>query len=220
MAVKRAKDVKPEASIPTALQAMLTKAFSFQAIRDSYDAVFKTAKGEVVEYLETTDEMSVEMGKGFRCAEGMVTMKQTTTWKFDNDKILALIESGHVSIATIVSMASFKEKDLRAALGDREFSTLASSNVTESLALTGSSDFKASVAEKFATYLPAEPAAKEESAPAVKKPKAKVGPEPVRKSHAENYAELDSRERARVAAEIARRGHTAPDDDLDAILKS
>lgn len=177
MAIKRSKVEKESPSLPVKLATLLVKGFSFQAVRDQYDAAFKGVKNEVAQFLETTDTFSVDMGKGFKCEQGTVIYESRNNYKFDNDKILALVESGKISIATLVNIARFNATDLQKAIGEKEFTGLAVNTPTEFLVFKASAEFKSEIEETFAAVLPPKedaPEPVEVVAEAPKKPKAKV----------------------------------------------
>lgn len=155
MAIKRAKETVRD-SIPTKLAEILLQAFSFQAIRDKYDEAFKGVKTDVTSYLEhNTDGFTVELSKGFTCDQGTVIYQSRSNYRFDTDKILALVEDGKLSLATLVNIANFNPEKLRTAIGETEFVGLATNHPTEYLTLRANSEFKASVEENFASVLPA-----------------------------------------------------------------
>jgi len=155
MAVRK-KDESAQA-IPKKLDDLLLRGFSFQAIAAKYKDAFDETKDVVKSYLESNDDdFNVDMGKGFKCAQGTVIFQERSNYAYDKDKIIALIESKQVTLATILELANFPAEKLQVALGEKNFKSLATLSTTQSLTFRATTEFKASVEEKFASVLPEE----------------------------------------------------------------
>lgn len=208
MAINREKE-KSGTGLPSRLADMLLRGFTFQALRDQYDSAFTDTKGEVKGYLEKNDDdFNVDMGKGFKCDQGSVCYKSTTRYDIDKDKLTELVKSGKVTIETIMSIANFGADNLKKALGEAAFSTLATPKTSESLAFTATPDFKASVADKFGGMTDPEPVD-------VKK-ELKAIPEEAKPEKKESAK--DSVARIKAASKGKAKATKEADDELDAIL--
>ena len=223
MAIRKgAKESK--ASLPTQLENLLLEGFSLQAARDIYDDVFKATKGQITHYLEhNEDGFSCDMGKGFHCEQGTVIFQSRSNYSFDKDKILELVESGKLSLATVINLASFNAEKLKTAIGATEFENLATNKPTEYLTMKANAEFKASVEEKFADVLP-HPEAVAEEFSAKEKPKAveKVIEKKIAKKEIEEDVEKDADPKATAAYIRSLKGKSkkslSADEELNDIL--
>lgn len=206
MAINRGK--KEASGVPEKLANMLLPAFTHQALAKKYDDIFSDEKKDIVAYLEKNDDgFEIEMSKGFQCDQGQVIYQSRSNWKFDTDKILALVESGHVTLATLVNACSFNAEKLKTAIGEKEFGSLATQSSTEYLTMKANAEFKAKVDEQFGSVtaeVKAEKPAKVET-----KVEAKVEAKP---------AKSDSLAKAKAAAAKAKSKSKSADQDLEDIL--
>jgi len=195
---------KDSNSVPQKLDEILIRAFTDQALSSKYEDLFKADKGEIIAYLEKNDDgFEIDMGKGFKCDQGSVIYTSRANWKFDTDKILELVESGHVTLATILNACNFSAEKLKTAIGESKFSGLASQTSTEYLTLRASSEFKTKVEEQFNPS--------EASAPAAPK----VAPKPKAEPKTDSKSKLAA---AKLAVEKAKSKSKSADDDLADIL--
>jgi len=223
MAIKRKNTSAPTgAGLPSDFLAHCRKAFSLQQITGLYEGGFKAEKTWLLEYLEhNTAGVTIESGKSIKVPEGQLVFKTTTRFDIDTAKLEELVKSGEISLATVLSVATFSGEKLKTALGERRFADLATPKTSEALALTATPDFKREVEETFSSRslvpepaLPTFPAAMEEQTAAepapkfTRKPKAEI-PAPVQ----------SSLEKAKAAAAKAKAGSSVK-DDLDDILKT
>jgi len=209
MAVRK-KEEQASLAIPKKLDDMLLQGFSFQAITAKYKDAFDEVKDKVKTYLETNDDdFNVDMGKGFKCAQGTVIFQERSNYAYDKDKLIALIEAKQVTLATILELANFPAEKLQVALGEKNFKSLSTLSTTQSLTIKATTEFKASVDEKFASVLPEEA-----------KPTRPVKVDVKAEMATDKAKDVASAARAKAPKAKAKTPTKDVDSDLESILKS
>lgn len=205
MAIKRTKEASGGSMLPERLESLLYQGFSFQAVSKKYEEIFKSVKGKVVNYLENNDDgFECEMSKGFKCDQGTVIYKIRSNYNYDADKILAMIEDGTLSLATVINMAKFDAKAMKSALGEKKFNDVATNNPTESLTLSGSAEWKATCDEKFSDLSALVPSA---------------DPVDVEAELGEDASDSLAKAKAAKSKKKTKGKKKSADDELDSILK-
>ena len=203
MAIKP-KNTKEEASLPQDLDNLCQKGFTFQQLAAAYEDAFKAVKGDVEEYLKTSDEVDVTEGEGVKTPYGSIIYMGRSFYKYDNDAIINLVKKGKVSIEQILSCVSgFKAEELEKTLSSGVFETVATKSETKSLTFRASNEFKDQVRSTVDTGFAEEPAPK--------KPAPKAAPK-------ESPAEKARAAKAKLAGKAAKKSKGA-DEDLDEILR-
>ena len=167
MAIKKKGEEK---NIPAKLQSILTAAFSFQAVKSAYEAAYKTKTDEVKSYFESNDDgfdVSTGKGAGFACDEGTVQIKQLRDFETDTDKIIELVESGKITLTSLLGAVTFRQTDLETVLGSNYSDCVkVADKAGISVTLIGSAEFKTQTKEKIGDLTASAP---DESKPALKK---------------------------------------------------
>lgn len=205
MAINRGNKDKAK-TIPDQLSDILLRAFTDQALSQRYEVMFKDDKKEILDYAEhNKDGFEMDKGVGFKCEQGAVIFTERANWKYDVDKIIELVDSGHVTIATILNACNFSAEKLKTAIGEKQFGELASNEPTEYLTLKANSEFKGKVEEQFAAVLPKVKVEVSKVEVILEKPKAKA-------------KKTDSLSKAKAAAAKAKTKIKSADADLADIL--
>jgi hypothetical protein len=212
MALKPKKtDDKP--SLPAAFDEMLLKGFSFAAIADVYKKAGEEVRSDIKDYInDNEDDFEMSMSTALKTDYGTVTMKSGTSYAWNIDEIIKLVENGTITLASLLNGVSFTASDMKTILGEKNMAKVCTqSDRAPSLELKCSAEFKESVAEKFKELLPKD-----------EKPKAKVEVvEAKTKVEAEATKPKVDKKKASSAAAKARSlvtKKTSVEDDLESII--
>lgn len=222
MAIKIKKADQDKPSLPAKLDKLLVQAFSFQQISSKYEDAFKETKKEVEIYLDKNDDGFDLEEKTFKCDQGSVTYAERTSYDYDKDAIIELVNSGKVTLETLIGLATFSAEKLKVALGDTNFKKVSTEKTTNYLTLKASSDFKEECDRKFEAILPKKedeyvPREKDEIAlKEVKERNAKAKATPVKPALTEK-AKADAIKKAKGAKALTKKVTTV-DEDLADIL--
>lgn len=205
MAIKLKKQ-DDKTRLPVKLDKLLLQGFSFQAIAAKYEDAFKSTKGEIEDYLESNDDGFDLVEKTFKCDQGSVTYVERTSYDYNKDAIIELVNSGKVTLETLIGLATFPAEKLKVALGETNFKSVSTEKTSTYLTLKANADFKEECDRKFADILPKEEVKEEPKVEAAPEPKAKAKPD---LSEAKKKA-LEAKKLASKASSV--------DDDLASIL--
>lgn len=211
MAIKKREDKKTSNVLPGDLDNMVHKAFTEQFLSSKYEELFKDSKAEVLKYIESSDEIEITQGEGFKTEYGSIILSQRTTCKIDKDKLAQLVADGELTVDQLLACVStFKNEDLEKTLSSSVFNDLAEKSSSDTFTWKATTDFKAECAAQFdKTGAAAMIELKDIPAPAPKAaPKIEAKPEAKKLS----VADKAKAAKARVSTKAK------PDDDLDAIL--
>ena len=213
MAIKRAKTKKSDVEqLPEKLDGLLRDGFTCSVLQKKFEEDGKEIRGEVVTYLESnTDGFEVEVSKSFKTEYGAVNFKQRQNFEVDKDALIELVNSGKITIETLVHLGSFagaklKEAGCGVAVSDGD--------PTEYLELRPNKEFKEKVDVMWASGDIAEPVDLEEEIEASRVAR-------MIEREKQRVKKGDAKVRAAAAAAKARAKAKATvdvDDDLDAIL--
>ena len=147
MGIKRSKDSSIEKkSLPGKLAAFCKQAFTSDAMAKFFEAKAKAGKDGIKSYLENNDdgfEIDLTVAKSFDCDEGKITYATRKRYDYDADKLIKLVESGAINIATLINcISTLKDANLKTAIGSSIFDTVATEGYTEFLQLKASPEFK------------------------------------------------------------------------------
>ena len=221
MAIKLKKEQEKN-SLPAKLSSLLLQGFSFQQISAKYEEAFKSTKEEIEGYLESNDDGFDLTEKTFKCDQGSVTYVERTSYDYDKDAIIEMVNSGKVTLETLIGLASFPAEKLKVALGETNFKAVATEKSSTYLTLKASAEFKEECDRKFADILP-----KKESEPS--EPEVEVKKKAPTKEVKSPTKEVKAKEekvdlaikKAKEARELAKSKTKASsvEDDLNAILE-
>jgi hypothetical protein len=214
MAIKLKKQ-DDKTRLPAKLDKLLLQGFSFQAIAAKYEDAFKSTKGEIEDYLESNDDGFDLTEKTFKCDQGSVTYVERTSYDYDRDAIIEMVNSGKVTLETLIGLASFPAEKLKVALGETNFKAVSTEKTSTYLTLKANADFKEECDRKFADILPKEEA-KEVKEVEVKK-EAAPEPKPKAKPKAKTEDLSEAKKKALEARKLASKTSSV-DDDLASIL--
>jgi len=186
---------------------MAEKAFSFQIISQEYKKVFDGEKKTIEKYLETTDEIDVDMGKGIKTAYGTIIYKSRDNWSVNKDELENLIKSGKINLRSLLEISSVNAAKLKDLVGSTVFEKIAENAPSEHLALTATPAFKEEVRGRFSIQ-PGETAPK-------RKPKTNVDDSVKAVLEADKPAK---KTRAKSKKTRSKSKKTSPKDDLKEIL--
>lgn len=153
MAIKLKKS-QDKAQLPAKLDKLLLQGFSFQQISAKYKEAFDSTKEEIEAYLEKNDDGFDLEEKTFKCDQGSVTYVERTSYDYDKDAIIELVNEGKVTIETLLSLATFPAEKLKVALGETNFSKVSTEKTSTYLTLKASAEFKEDCDKKFEDILP------------------------------------------------------------------
>jgi len=146
MAIKR-KSNKPSVSVPSVLDNACTEGFTLSLFEKEFKALSKDKRDEIKRILETSD-VEIESGKGFKVSNGSITFVETTRYDYDTAMLAEMINDGKIDAYSVLSAATFKKDEMKAALGS-DFDDVAKSMVTDSLRLNPSANFKVDFQNQF-----------------------------------------------------------------------
>ena len=218
MAIKRSKSKKEDVSLPQKLDELLLNGFTCSVLEKKFKEDGKEFREGVVGYLETNDDgFEIEVSKSFATPYGKANLKTRANFDVDKDKLIELVNSGAVTIETLIHLGSFAGKKLQdAGLSD----AVSEGDATEFLELRASSEFKDRVDREWAsTSLPMDEAVELDLETEIK-PKKKAAPKkaPAKKAAAPKD---DSKAKAKAAAariKAKQKSKVDVEDDLDSIL--
>ncbi len=211
MAIKLKKQ-DDKTRLPAKLDKLLLQGFSFQAIASKYEEAFKSTKGEIEDYLDSNDDGFDLTEKTFKCDQGSVTYVERTSYDWDKDAIIEMVNSGKVTLETLIGLASFPAEKLKVALGETNFKAVSTEKTSTYLTLKANADFKEECDRKFSDILPKE-------VEAVKEVEVAPEPKPTKaKSKAEPKADLSEAKKKALEARKLASKTSSVDDDLASIL--
>jgi len=180
MALKKKED---QESLPQKLQTILKDAFSLQGLRDGYKKLYDKKSGDLKDYfLENDDgfDITTGAGAGFKCDQGSIKITQGKEYETDADKIIELVESGKITLTSLLGAVTYRQTDLKTVLGSHYEKIVTSSEKTDAkgrakltVTLTANSEFKAKVAESMGEVEVKPKAVKPVKEKPVEKPKPK-----------------------------------------------
>lgn len=133
-------------TIPTLLAKLVAQAARLQTISKLYGDGFDSVKERIVAYLnDNTDGFVCEMSKGFKTDSATVIYQSRENWKVDADAVAKMIQSGELSLHTVLNIAKIDATKLRDCIGKDKFNAIATSSTTEYLAIKTLPDVKAKV---------------------------------------------------------------------------
>lgn len=209
MAINRGSK-KPEVAVPAELAEMAESAFTAQQMSALFNDVFKEDKKNILEYLEHSTEIQIDdTNKSIKIPDcGSISVALRKNADVDKEALTGLVESGVINIHTLIQMASFTAEKLRTVLGTRADEVLVEKEPTQYLTFKASSDFKASVEEKFYEGV--------KTPASTSKPKKKSAPK--KPTTKKKTARKVTTEAEAMAAIKAASKAVSGQDDLDAIL--
>lgn len=147
MAIKREKQTKKDSTVlPERLDVYVREGMTASCLEKYFKEEGSAHRKNILDYLESNiDGFDADMSKAIKTEYGNVTMKSRKTYEIDKDKILALIEEGAITIATLVNLSNFNAIELEKVVGERKFNDLAKEKTTEYLELRPNAEFKAEV---------------------------------------------------------------------------
>jgi hypothetical protein len=221
MAIKLKKEQEKN-SLPAKLSSLLLQGFSFQQISAKYEEAFKATKDEVEGYLESNDDGFDLVEKTFKCDQGSVTYVERTSYDYDKDAIIEMVNSGKVTLETLIGLASFPAEKLKVALGETNFKAVSTEKTSTYLTLKASAEFKEECDRKFTDILPKkESESSEPEAEVKKKAPTKEVKSPTKEVKAKEEKVDLAIKKAKEARELAKSKtkSSSVEDDLNAILE-
>lgn len=120
MALKRKE--KKTVSLPNGFNDLLQKGFTSSVLAKHFKEESDDCRKEIKDYInDNSDGFDMEItddSKSFSCDYGKVTYVTRSTDVVDKDELIALVNSGDISIATIISVASISANKLSEGLPD------------------------------------------------------------------------------------------------------
>jgi len=204
------------------LNELADQGFEFSTLEKHFKSLASTIRSEVMGYYESNDDGFELTAKTVTCDNGKLTLTERAGYQYDLDAIQELIDSGSVTLTTILQCVTFRAKDLQTALGS-SFAEVATETPTQSLSFKPSSDFKEDV------LLRAECVGKlreESPEPVVAKPKEKIAKKKVEPSKPKSSTKkkkvtskkTKSADIADSIREAKEAQNNSADDDIDSIL--
>lgn len=153
MAIKK-KSEKKEVGLPQALDKIFEKAFTASILEKKFKEEASEGRAEAYSFLdekrEGFDVDKILVSSSFTTRFGRVTIANRASNEIDRDKLIELVESGKVTVATLLNIATFGADKLKTALGEKDFAQVAKvSEGRQSLALYPSSEFRSVVEGAF-----------------------------------------------------------------------
>jgi hypothetical protein len=148
MAIK-IKATEHKESYPARLVAIARKAFETSTVSKMFDELAKAARGEIKSYLEDNDDGFDLTSKTLKFDEGSITWTERGTTKFNKDQIMELIESGAISLVSVLEASNFADAKMKVALGSHYDSCVESRSVTEIITVKPTAEFKEQIHAGF-----------------------------------------------------------------------
>lgn len=139
-------------TLPAELEDSLRIAFHYAALAKQYKDRADSTRRDVQAWMEATDEIEIEIGKGIPTEYGSVIYQQRHNYRIDPDEIIAMFQRGDIAIETLVNLA-FPEgriarvEPLKVALGESKFASITQDSTTEFCTLRPSSSFKSKISD-------------------------------------------------------------------------
>ncbi len=170
MAIKK-KQAKAETALPEALRGLLQKGFTASVLEKQFKAEAGSARSDIKEYLEAEKDGFVAadhlQGSSLYTEFGKLTISDNSRYDIDKDKLQELVESGKITLTSLLGACRFNNTDLKKVVGETAFAEIAEKTEGEKLAFGASPEFKESILGAFEAsgWTPAK-----EEEPAPKKP--------------------------------------------------
>jgi hypothetical protein len=140
MAIKVGKTSGPQ--VPEKLEKICDRGYLFATLEKSFKAKASGCRKEYEDFLEHNEDGFDLTEKTLKTTNGSVTLTERTSYEWDVDGIQDLIDSGHVTLTTILQCCSFRAKDLQTALGSN-FESVQTQKSSRSYSFKPNSEFKA-----------------------------------------------------------------------------
>jgi hypothetical protein len=221
VAIKKKTEPTAVPKLPAKIDDLLQKAFTEQFLCNKYEEMFKETKSDVLTEIESSTDIEITQGEGFKTPYGSIILSERTNYKYDKDKLAALVDSGALTVDQLLQCVStFKAEDLQKTLSTAVFETVVTPSTTETFTFKATSDFKSKCEADFSGYAPAPTT--------VTKTEVKTEVK-VEKKQTPMLDAMKLEKAKRVAAKVNAKklqnslesmGVESVDDDIDAILKS
>lgn len=143
MAVKT-KETKTE-NLSEKFNSLLKGTFTFIVLEKMYKELAVPLRAEIKEYLfDNKDGFDVDLSSSVKTEYGSVLIKSVKQYEVDKDKLIELVESGTISIATLVSeLVNNKNGGIILKIGGK--AAVVELDPQKQLTLTPSAEFKSSI---------------------------------------------------------------------------
>lgn len=235
MAIKKKDESK---SLPARLCEILKAAFTLQVIKDFYEAEYKARSKDIKAYFDKNEDgfdVSYGKGAGFTCEQGSVSISLGKTYNTDVDKIIDLVDTGKITLTSLLGAVTFRQTDLQTVLGSHYAKCVEATDKDEvTITLKGSKEFKERVQSTLGDLSTSDSSkldiaksllGEDDPVEAVKKiepfkvkSKSEAKRLDVLKEEVKTNKAIDSLAKAKAAAAKAKSKVKSADQDLDDIL--